>query len=196
MNKPLLRSGLERLFLQGRRVSLAVVSTIVALAALPHVTAAQTAGDSAAVASFVDAYRTTWNSHDPSALAALFTPDADMIMGTDPVSLGRQGIQEWWREYFGRQEPDRGVVIAIHRMRLIRPDVVLLNVATTTGGRTEQGEQLRSREARGMWVVVREGGTWHISAMRGMPTEQDEIIRSAGGRVLRERKQGESREKM
>ena len=188
MKKPLFRSGLDRWFLPGRRVSLAVVRAIVALAVLPNLTAAQTAEDSAAVASFVDAYRTIWNSHDPSALAALFTPDADMIMGTDPVSLGRQGIQDWWREYFGRQEPDREVVIAIHRMRLIRPDVVLLNVATTTGGRSEQGSPLRSRDARGMWVVVREGGTWHISAMRGMPTEQDEIIRSAGGQDL-----GESR---
>lgn len=182
MNKPLLRPGLDRWLTRSGPLFPTVVGTIVAFAALPHFAAAQTTGDSVSVESFVDAYRTTWNDHDPAALAALFTRDADMIMGTDPVALGRQGIQEWWREYFGRQEPDREVAIAIHRLRVIRPGVALLNVATTTGGRTGQGEPLRSREARGIWIVLREGDAWRISAMRGMPTEQDQIIRSAGGK--------------
>jgi len=149
----------------------------VLLAASPRVVAAQTSEDSLAVRALVEAYRATWNEHDSSALAGFFTQDADMIMGTDPVSLGREAIQGWWREYFARQEPERRVTIVIHAVRLIAPDIGVLNVTTTTGGRNAQGEELPERKARGTWVVVHERDTWRISAMRGMPTEQDQIIR-------------------
>ena len=71
------------------------------------------------------------------------------------------------------------MVIEVQAARLIAPDVAVLNVTTTTQGRSAQGEELRSRDARGTWVVVREGGTWRIAAMRGMPTEKDEIIRAS-----------------
>jgi uncharacterized protein (TIGR02246 family) len=131
------------------------------------------------VRALVEAYRTTWNSHDPSDLAGFFTEDADMIMGTDPIALGRKAIEGWWQDYFARQEPQRRVVIEVHALRLIAPDVAVVNVTTTTEGRSTQGEDLRSRDARGTWVVVREDGEWRIAAMRGMPTEQDQIIRAS-----------------
>jgi len=103
-----------------------------------------------------------------------------MIMGTDPVSVGREAIEEWWANYFKRQEPERRVDIAINSLRLVAPDVVVLNVTTTTGGRG-RGARLQPRRARGTWVVVRQAGAWHISAMRGMPTPEDEIVRKTGG---------------
>ena len=102
-----------------------------------------------------------------------------MIMGTDPIALGRKAIEGWWHDYFARQEPQRQVVIEVHAVRLIAPDVAVLNVTTTTQGRSAQGEELRARNARGTWVVVREDGAWGIAAMRGMPTEQDRIIRAS-----------------
>lgn len=157
-----------------------MVAASVLIAGFPRAAAAQTPEDSVAVRGLVEAYRTTWNEHDPSALATFFTQDADMIMGSDPVALGREAIQGWWRHYFARQEPQRRVAIDVHAVRLITPDVAVLNVATTTGGRNAQGETLKSRKARGTWVVIRQGGTWRISAMRGMPTEQDQIIRAPG----------------
>ncbi|MEJ2679771.1 MAG: nuclear transport factor 2 family protein [Gemmatimonadota bacterium] len=143
----------------------------------PCPAAAQTSEDSVAIRALVEAYRVTWNEHDLSALATFFTQDADMIMGSDSVADGRAAIQGWWRDYFARQEPERRLAIDVRALRLITPAVAVLNAVTTTQGRNAQGEALNSRKARGTWVVVREGDTWRISAMRGMPTEQDRIIR-------------------
>jgi uncharacterized protein (TIGR02246 family) len=143
--------------------------------------AGQVTEDSSAVGALIDAYRTTWNGHNASDLAEFFTEDADLIMGTDPIAAGREAVEAWWQGYFARQEPERHVAIEVQAVRLIAPDVAVVNVATTTQGQSAQGEELRSREARGTWVVVRKGASWRISAMRGMPTEQDQIIRASSG---------------
>jgi uncharacterized protein (TIGR02246 family) len=180
MNASLPRSSGTRWFAGGVKLPATIVAAGVLMAGLPGAVAAQTPADSVAVRAFVEAYRTTWNEHDPSALAAFFTTDADMIMGSDSAALGREPIQGWWRDYFARQEPERRLAIDVHAVRLVTPDVAVLNVATTTGGRNARGEELNSRKARGTWVMVREGETWRSSAMRGMATEQDRIIRGPG----------------
>lgn len=126
----------------------------------------------------VDQYIAAWNTHDPGILAALFAADADMIMGNGPILSGRPAIQTWWRDYFAVQEPERKLTIEIQQTRAIAADVALLNVRTTTGGRTAPGTELQARKARGTWVLVQRGDDWVISAMRGMPTEQDRIMRS------------------
>lgn len=161
------------------RMSLAVVVAGVTILGSSGAVVAQATEDSAAVRALVVAYRTTWDRHDPSDLAGFFMEDADMIMGTDPIALGRKAIEGWWQDYFARQEPERHVVIDVHEVRLIAPDVAVVNVTTKTGGRSTQGGDLRSRDARGTWVVVREEGGWAIAAMRGMPTEEDQIIRAS-----------------
>lgn len=160
------------------RMSFALVVAGVTILGPSRAVEAQATEDSMAVRGLVEAYRTTWNGHDPSVLAAFFTEDADMIMGTDPITSGRKAIEGWWRNYFAKQEPQRHVSIELHALRLIAPDVAVLNVTTTTQGRSAQGEELRSRYARGTWVVVHQDDAWMIAAMRGMPTEQDQIIRA------------------
>jgi uncharacterized protein (TIGR02246 family) len=164
------------------RMSLAVLVAGVAGLGSPGAVAAQATADPAAVRALVEAYRTMWNGHDPSGLAGFFTEDADMIMGTDPIASGRKAIEGWWRDYFARQEPQRHVAIEVHAVRPIAPDVAVMNVTTTTLGRSAQGEELTSRNARGTWVVVRRGDAWGIAAMRGMPTQRDQIIRAANRR--------------
>jgi len=140
---------------------------------------AQDTTDSAAVRKRVDAYQRVWNNHDAPALAGFFTEDADMIMGNRPASHGRQAIQEWWRDYFARQEPERRATFAVTSLRIIAGDACLLNLVSTTGGRDAQGQELLARKARGTWVLVRQNGKWFISALRGMPTEGDRIIRAS-----------------
>jgi uncharacterized protein (TIGR02246 family) len=125
-------------------------------------------------------YTASWNTHDSNVLAAHFNADADMIMGTGPILEGRTAIMGWWREYFAAQEPERKVTIELLSTRSITTDVALINVRTTTGGRTDEGIELLPRKARGTWVLVRQNGQWHISSMRGMPTQQDRIVRSGG----------------
>ncbi len=125
-------------------------------------------------------YISSWNTHDSNVLAGHFTADADMIMGTGPVLEGRTAIKGSWKEYFAAQEPERKLTIELLSTRSITTDVALINVRTTTGGRTVQGVELPPRKFRGTWVLVHQDGQWRISSMRGMPTQQDQIVRSGG----------------
>jgi len=139
---------------------------------------AQSSAPSQAIQETVDRYVAAWNTHDPGTLAGFFAADADMIMGTGPIVSGRPAVEHWWREYFAVQEPERTLSVEIQDTKVVAPAVVLLNARTTTGGRAAEGAELLARRARGTWVLVQQGDDWVIAAMRGMPTEQDRIIRS------------------
>jgi len=154
--------------------------TVLALCATgglaPVATSGQTARDSIALRARINAYRTAWNTHDASAVSAFFSDSADFVMGNQPEAVGRQAIRGWWRDYFSDQEPGRELTLDVQSVRFVGPDVAVVNVATTTGGRDGKGRALLSRKFRGAWVVHRQGGEWLIWAMRGEPTEEDGIV--------------------
>ena len=159
-----------------RRSGILVIA-LFALTSIVDVARAQSGGDSGEADAIMRQYIAAWNTHDAGVLAAYFAADADMIMGTGTILRGRAAIQGWWRDYFAAQEPERTLTIEVLSSMAITKDVDLINVRTTTGGTTVPGGKLSSRKARGTWVVVRREGAWSIAAMRGMPTEQDRIIR-------------------
>ena len=145
---------------------------------------AQTVEDSVSVYKFVEAYQQTINTHDPVALAAFFTDDADLMMFNLPGVHGRQAIENWWRDVwqskFNKQEPGRKGKITLNSVRFIDDDVALANIETRTGGKDSMGVKLHTRKARGTWLLHRQNGNWLISSILGMPTERDsvELIRS------------------
>jgi uncharacterized protein (TIGR02246 family) len=117
--------------------------------------------------SFLQAYEQTWQLHDASHLADFFAVDSDMIVGIQPTFVGRAAIETWWDQYFSRIDSGRFVSVSIDSMRILGPNIALLNVHTTTGGtHSETKEALESREARGTWVVARAGKDWKIAALR------------------------------
>lgn len=127
--------------------------------------------------SFLETYTATWNTHDGIALAALFTTDADLIMGDLPRIAGRERIGEWWNTYFSRIDEGRTGEFELHLVRDIAPDVRLANVGSKTFGANEHGGELETRLARGTWVLVKRDGTWLIAAMRGLPAEGEQRLR-------------------
>jgi len=163
-----------RLSLTAMLASIAAM-TVTIIIAPPIMAETQTEKDSAAIRTQIEAYRNVWNTHESAALAGFFAEDADMVMGNLPAAHGRQAIQDWWGEYFERQEPERTINIDVKLIRLIASDVALANVATTTGGTNAQGEALLSRGARGTWLLRRDSGEWLISALRAFPTEEDSV---------------------
>lgn len=115
---------------------------------------------------FVGRYEETWRSHDAQRLADFFAEDADMIVGIQPRIVGREAIAAWWSHYFSRIDNGRLLEVSIESVRLLSPDIALLNVDTTTGGtHSETGKGLVSRKARGTWVVTCAGNDWQISAL-------------------------------
>jgi uncharacterized protein (TIGR02246 family) len=179
MIKMLSRSSLTPKFMSLMSRSAAIITTIVVFAVFPSRIAAETYEDSTSVYKQIERYQVIWNTHDAAALAELFAEDADFIMGNQPLIRGRKAIQNWWWNYFKRQETERRLIIIVNSVRIISTDVAVANVATTTGGQDDQGKELLARKARGTWVLHRQNGKWLIIAMRGMPTEKDQIIRKS-----------------
>ena len=159
----------------GMKPGAAIVATTLLIATVTGPASAQVVTDSAGLLDYVDAYQTALNTHDPAAVAAFFSDDADMVFYHLPALRGREAIESWWRTYFERQEPERRGTFEVTSARLLTPGVALVNVATTTGGAGAGGEALPARKARGTWLLRRHGGDWVISAMRGFPTEQDSV---------------------
>lgn len=127
---------------------------------------AQTA-DPDSLRKFVAEYEEAWRSHDAKRLADFFAEDSDMIVGIEPRISGRAAVESWWKLYFSRIDSGRVLSISIESVRILRPDIALLNVDTTTGGtHSKTKEVLESRSARGTWVVTRVGGDWKIAALR------------------------------
>ena len=119
------------------------------------------------LAKFVEKYEATWQSHDAGRLAGFFSEDCDMIVGTGPRVSSRSAIEQSWDHYFSRIDRGRLISISIESLRLLRPDVALLNVDTVTGGtHSETNQALEQRKARGTWLVTRNDGQWEISALR------------------------------
>lgn len=143
--------------------------------AAPGVARAQVVADSADLLEYVEAYQSALDTRDPVAVAAFFSEDADLVPGNLPALHGRGAIEAWWRTYFERQEPERRGRFDMTSARLLTPDVALVNLATTTGGRGLGGEALPVRKARATWLLRRHGGQWLIEAARAMPTEKDRV---------------------
>lgn len=127
--------------------------------------------------SFLEAYTATWNTHDGDALAALFTDDADLIMGNLPRIDGRDAIGGWWNTYFSGINESREGEFELLSLRDIAPGVRLVNVGSKTFGANGNEEEFETRLARGTWVLVRRNETWLIAAMRGMPAEGERRLR-------------------
>ena len=127
--------------------------------------------------SFLEAYTTTWNTHDGEALAAYYSADAELIMGSLPRIAGREAIESWWNTYFSRIDENRKGEFKLVSLRDIAPGVRIVNVTSKTFGANRTGEELESRLARGTWVLVKKNETWEITAMLGLPAEGEQRLR-------------------
>jgi uncharacterized protein (TIGR02246 family) len=134
------------------------------------------------IRAWVTSYETAWNTHDAAAVADFFSADADFIVGNGPRIVGRDAVEEAWQGYFAGIDDARKGTFAIASLEAIGPDVIFLNINSTTAGPADSGDELPTRLARGTWVVTQYNGNWQISVFRALPAEGD--IRSGPGRDL------------
>jgi uncharacterized protein (TIGR02246 family) len=125
----------------------------------------------AALRTLVQTFQTVWDAHDAVRVADLFSEDADQIMGDGPTTVGRQAVRQWWETRFASMEPGRRITLTVGSVRLISPDVGVINTVAVSGGRGLQGQSLASDTDRGTWVVVNRAGQWVIAALRVYPAE-------------------------
>ena len=128
-------------------------------------TAAQggrTAPDDAGVRDVVRKYVEARERADATALAALFTEDADQLVSSGEWRRGRAALVQGT---LASSKANSGArTIAIQTVRVPSPDVALADGEYTIAATA-------TAAARKMWtsfVIVRSGGSWRISAIRNM----------------------------
>jgi uncharacterized protein (TIGR02246 family) len=159
--------------------TLALITIIFFTPGFTGTSSAQTVDDSSAFYELVESYQQTFNTRNAAALSRFFTEDADVVVANLLEAKGRQDIQKWWNSYFAKYEPGRRGTFTVNSLRKITDDVGLINLLSVTGGRDSLGAELRTREARGTWVVHRLNEQWLISSIFMMPAETDSIVLGA-----------------
>lgn len=163
--------------------ALALTSIALWITEFSGIAVAQTIEDSTKLHKLVEAYQQTFNTRDAAALSEFFTEDADVVVGNLLEAKGRQAIENLWRNYwrskFNRQEPGRIGTFTINSFRKITTDVALINLLSVTGGRDNLGTKLRTRKARGTWMVHRLNSEWLIASIFMMPAVTDSVVLGA-----------------
>ncbi len=140
---------------------------------------AQTKTDSTELNKYVQVYQQTFNTRDAAALSRYFTEDADVVVGNLLEAKGRQAVEKWWNSYFAKQEPGRRGTFTVNSLRKITDDVALINLLSVTGGKDTLGAELRTRKARGTWILHHLNDEWFITSICMMPVESDSIVLEA-----------------
>jgi uncharacterized protein (TIGR02246 family) len=118
--------------------------------------------DDAAVRDVVRQYVDARERRDPQAIGALFTADADQHTTAGVWRRGRAAIVPGTLASSQGNPGQRS--IAVETVRFLTADVAIADGPYTIGG-------AGGAPARRMWatiVLVREDGTWRISAIRNM----------------------------
>jgi uncharacterized protein (TIGR02246 family) len=139
---------------------------VVVLMTSPCVVYSQVQAPDRVLRDMVESFQTAWNAHDAASVVAMYTDDADQVMHDGPTTVGRQALHQWWAARFAAMEPGCKITLSVTAVRLVTPDVAVINVVATTAGCDAQGQAPSASADRGTWVVVRRGGRWLMAALR------------------------------
>ena len=140
-----------------------VIFTMLAITVIAAPANAQDrAADEAAVRARITAAVDAINRRDAAGWAALFTPDADVIVLNEPRVAGRAAIQAVAAKNWAAT-PNERAAITPTAIRFLGSDIAIVNTAARfTGGAAPM-------EDRGTWVLQRKAGSWVATALRVMP---------------------------
>src|SRR5713101_5475576 len=105
---------------------------VVVLMASPCVAHPQAQAPDQALRGMVESFQTAWNAHDAAAVVAMYTDDADQVMADGPTTVGRQALQQWWAARFASMEPGRRISLSLSAVRLVTPEVAVINTVATS----------------------------------------------------------------
>jgi uncharacterized protein (TIGR02246 family) len=142
------------------RIALLLIVTLVAAAQTPG-SPAGAKGDDAAIREVVAHYLAAREQRDPKAVGALFVEDADQLTSSGEWRKGREEIVRGTLASSDRTGGTR--TITIETVRFPKPDVAIAD------GRYElSGGQDGTRRMWTSFVLIRDGSTWRIAAIRNM----------------------------
>jgi uncharacterized protein (TIGR02246 family) len=115
-----------------------------------------------AVVAFVEQF----NAHKPDALAALFAPDARMVLRDGTEINGRDAIKQSFEAAFG-ESPKSAVSVVVDSLKFLTPDVAVEEGFTTA---FPDGETLTAR-SRYTVVHLKKEGKWLMQSVRVVEEE-------------------------
>jgi uncharacterized protein (TIGR02246 family) len=119
--------------------------------------------DEKAIHAVSAAFETAINQRNFSAVAALYTPDADLIVHDAPIMAGRAAIQAATQRDWGSTPSTRRIALTVMGIRFISAEVAIVD----SRARFNEGPV---KEDRGTWIAVRQpNGAWLVAALRVMP---------------------------
>jgi uncharacterized protein (TIGR02246 family) len=114
----------------------------------------------------VEAFVKQYNSHKAGEVAALFAPDARMVLRDDTEINGRDAIKQSFEEAF-EESPKGAISVVVDSIRFLTSDVAVEDGATTL---FPDGETLTSR---GRYTVLhlKKDGRWLMQSVRVVDEE-------------------------
>jgi len=144
------------------RVFLACLAAVILIGSFFAAAPTGAANDEAAIREIVQKYMEARERHDPRALEALFTSDADQHVSAGAWCKGRSDVGQ---ETLASSQNMAGKrTITMESVRFLSPDVAIADGCYEITG-------LPNGQTRKMWttfVLTRISGGWCISAIRDM----------------------------
>jgi uncharacterized protein (TIGR02246 family) len=154
---------------QCAQVLLAVSTLVLAGNALGGSTTAAPGSDEDAIRGVLTAFVEAWNKHDAKAFSMVFAQDADFTNVAGRTARGRKEVEAFHAPRFAEQFKESSQKIVGSAIRLIRPDVAVVDARwEMTGARSSDGHDIPLRKGLLSFVMTKDGDTWLITVMHNM----------------------------
>jgi uncharacterized protein (TIGR02246 family) len=118
-----------------------------------------------AILGLANRFRLDWNTHDTTAMAELFTADADFVDVAGTHWKGRRQIRDEHVKSHRMQFKDSVLTFRSVDVRFLKPDVALVHIDwRIEGDRASDGTSRAPRNGVMSWVVVRQRDDWRIAS--------------------------------
>lgn len=124
--------------------------------------------DEKAIRSNVEAFTKAANAHDARALAALFTPDGELVNEEGHVIAGREAIERVFAASF-QAHPKMQLSVAVKSLRFVAPIVAIEEGVSKVLKVPHDGVE----HNRYMVVHVKQDGQWQFASARDLPGDEN-----------------------
>lgn len=112
-------------------------------------------------------FEDAWNRHDPAAMAAMWTENADYTEPDGRTVFGRAEIQRLLTYEHGSVFKESRLHLAIERVRFVRDGVAITDGSYELfNARNPAGKPIGTRTGYFSSVLVKDGRAWKVTASR------------------------------
>jgi uncharacterized protein (TIGR02246 family) len=129
--------------------------------------------DEEAIRQRVEQFAETWNRHDMSAFASLFTKDSDCVTLGGEWLQGQEEIEKDMTKDHSTVFRESQLITNAVGVRFLRPDISVAHITWVLTGLLGRDGQKLPRAVRGImtWMLTKDDGTWLIAAFQNTRIE-------------------------